>query len=103
MDFKKLSVFIIIAGLAIALIGGVYYGMNQPVMAKTIPDNAIPPGQYWDAFADNISRQGEARFENINRIRNRESAKQIIIVGVIVLIAGIVVLASAKKKGDGAS
>lgn len=81
MDFKKLSIFIIVLGLLILAVGGGMYIKNRQVSAR-----------------GGILGQLKALDQNMYRKPKRETATKVIIAGAIVSFVGVGVMVSAKKK-----
>jgi len=92
VNFKKLSFFIIILGLAALAYGIIEYQNNQPVQFNTA--NSRP-----SVFGgrDDMGNYLRTKSENYTRAARRKGTKKYIIAGGIVLFLGVGVLLSVKK------
>ncbi len=89
MDFHKLSGFILLFGAVVLAFGGYQYLSNQPMEVKEPSENVF----------ESLNRAVTAFGKNIGRAEKREESKTIMLIGGIILFAGIAVRASSGKKG----
>ncbi len=87
MDFRKLSAFILLFGAVVLAFGGYQYLTNQPVTVKE-SDNVF----------ESLNKAVTAFGKNVGRADKREESKTIMLIGGIILFAGIAIRVSSTKK-----
>jgi hypothetical protein len=93
MDLKKFSLFIMLAGAIVTIVGLVIYGTHQPLTRP--PDQ---PANTMEDISQNLKNRLGTPITNSYRREKRSEAQVWMIVGGVILFTGLAINLSAKKQ-----